>query len=137
MKKIINGRPIPPAAAHLFKLHGVKVFKHTLKDPDDEAYQYPNNWVRTDGPKFLQAVDDFGERDVDKIQWIWCAPTAVALLVAPSPENRDDALAIATWLVEHVEVQALEALWGLSNDENHYREQARTVFKDKEKKDDS
>ena len=143
-----NGIPIPPAAAHLFKLYGVKVFKRPQKEVDSGRGRFPAEWVRFEGGNFLRPVADGGTYERDDVPgWYWCAPVPLAILVQnlgtrTRGEEDDSVLAMATWAAQNIEMDALDAMWRLSNGAVEYIAQVRTVFADgfykrEEKKDDS
>ncbi len=108
--------PVPPEAAHVLKDRGIEVFRRNVTNRDRIRNGVPAEWMRKDAAPFLQEVQDGGSGGfAEQPRWVWCAPTAVAILVRGGRESgwestHDDHLAVALWAVDNAGFKALEQI---------------------------
>ena len=123
-----TGIPVSPEAAHLFKDRGIEVFKRNVTDRDRGRNGVPSEWMRQDSAPFLRDVQDGGGGSFEEQPyWVWCAPTAVGILVARDAEPHDGYMAVAVWAVDNVGAKALDALHRLSEGRADYLDQVRAM----------
>ena len=129
-----TGIPVPPEAAHVLKDRGIEVFRRNVTNRDRIRNGVPAEWMRKDAAPFLQEVQDGGSGGfAEQPRWVWCAPTAVAILVRGGRESgwestHDDHLAVALWAVDNAGFKALDALYRLSEGTADYLVQVRAMY---------